>query len=148
MSKKNSYPVFLNEFVNKLQIQLARSLKRSGACTLKGKFTISNQVKKYLIKNFKITKRMHSSNILSKLRLDESILKNIQDSEPSTITNFNIRLENKYTCSYITLGPKNKSLVDNPKFHWEFIREVQMKETDESEINAIYENAVNEQRNK
>jgi len=142
-SKK--YPNYLKEFVNELQIKISSSLKSSGCCTKKGNFTITQQVEKYLIRKFKISKRMKQSDILTKLGLDQNVLKDRSDTEPSTLAKFKIRLGNKLICNYTTLAfePIDKSLILNPIFHWEFIREVQMKEN-EANTHARHQQLVSD----
>ena len=67
--EKRNIPIYMNELINNLQIQLEKSLRRRGSCIKRGNLTISTKVEKYLIKKFKITKRMQLSNILNILGL-------------------------------------------------------------------------------
>ena len=60
----------MNEFIDNLQIQLIKSLRRRGSCIKRGKLIISTKVENYLIKKFNITKRMQLSNILNILGFD------------------------------------------------------------------------------
>ena len=143
MGGNKKYPKYLNEFLNELQIKLIRSLKRSSSIK-KGSMMISNRVENYLIKYFQITNRMQPSNILQILGLDQKIIKYHSDTEPASVTNFTIRLGNKSVCSYIALGPINRELISNSCFHWRFIREVEMNEISEIEINSRYQKAVQE----
>ena len=146
-TKSKKYPKYLGEFVSDLQIDLARSLTKSGSCTKKGKFKITQQVEKYLTRKFKITKRMKVTDILDKLELDKNIINGLLDTEPAAITKFKIRKGNKSICNYTTLKlvPLKKSYTLNPIFHWEFIRVVQMKE-DQEETNARHEKMAKECR--
>ena len=84
--EKRNIPIYMNEFINNLQIQLVKSLRRRGSCIKRGKLTISTKVEKYLIKKFKITKRMQLSNILSILGLYQNIVKSNIDINPSKIS--------------------------------------------------------------
>ena len=43
-TKSKKYPKYLGEFVSDLQIDLARSLTKSGSCTKKGKFIILSKI--------------------------------------------------------------------------------------------------------
>ena len=144
--KTKLYPKYLGEFVNELQINLARSLKKKGSCIKKGRLTITKQAEKFMIRKFRITKRMKLSDILNKLGLDQNIITGHSDNEPSTISNFKIRLGNNTMCNYTTLKmlPLDKSYILNPIFHWEYLREVQMKEKQE-ETNARHKKIVEQQ---
>jgi len=141
------YPKYLQEFVNEFQIKLSSSLKSSGCCSKKGHFTISKQCEKYLIRKFKITKRLKQSDILNELGIDQNVVKNRLDTEPSTITKFKMRLGNKSVCKYTTLKlePFDKCLIVNPSFYWEYIREVQMKDN-EAKTHIRHQQLVSEQR--
>ena len=44
-TRSKKYPKYLGEFVSDLQIDLARSLTKSGSCTKKGKFNELNRLK-------------------------------------------------------------------------------------------------------
>ena len=70
-------PKYMNEFVNELQYTIIKSLKRKGSIFKKCKFTISKQVESYIIKKFKVTKRMQLSNILYELNLNQSIVNDL-----------------------------------------------------------------------
>ena len=144
------YPKYLNDFVNELQVKIASSLKRSGCSTKKGHFTISQQVENFLIRKFKITKRMKLSNILNNLGLDQNVIKDHLDTEPSKINKFKMRLGNKVICKYTTLGerPLNKIYTLNPSFHWEFIRDVQMNDEKKEETDTRHERLLKELNSK
>ena len=95
-------PKYMNEFVNELQYMIIKSLKRKGSIFKKGKFTISKQVESYIIKKFKVTKRMQLSNILYELNLNQSIVNDLFDSNQSIVNNFKIRLGRSRQTKYTT----------------------------------------------
>ena len=121
-------PKYMNEFVNELQYTIIKSLKRKGSIFKKGKFTISKQVESYIIKKFKVTKRMQLSNILYELNLNQSIVNDLFDSNQSNVSNFKIRLGRSRQTKYTT--PSGSFLIQsaNSFIHWEFSRVIQMGE--------------------
>jgi hypothetical protein len=146
--QQKKYPKYLSDFVKQLQINLAFELKKTGKSTRKGHISITNQIEKYLIRKYKISKRMKNSDILVKFGLDQNVIRNHHDNEPSKITNFKFKLGNKAVCKYTTLvsRPLDKCFTVNPVFHWEFLREVQMNEFSETETAFRHEQLVEEQR--
>jgi len=146
--QQKKYPNYLSNFVKQLQINLAFELKRTGKSTRKGHFGITNQIEKYLIRKYKISKRMKNTDILVKFGLDQNVIRDHHDTEPSKITNFKIKLGNKAVCKYTTLvsRPLDRCFDINPVFHWEFKREVQMNELSVVETALRHEQLVEEQR--
>ena len=125
-------PNYLNEFIIDLQIQLARSLYRSGgSCIKKGKLAISKRVEKYLLKHFPITKKMQFSGILDQLVFDQNTLKDHSNSCPSIFTDFKIKFGNDSKCKYTIidksyLGRLEKNLNAKRILHWKYIRIISM----------------------
>jgi hypothetical protein len=145
--EKRKNPIYMNEFIDNLQIQLIKSLRRRGSCIKRGKLIISTKVENYLIKKFNITKRMQLSNILNILRLDQNIVKNSFDINPSKISCFKIKFGNKSVVGYRTRQLNSNTLekVFNSSriFHWEFIRTVDMTGmNDENSLNERYERRI------
>jgi hypothetical protein len=130
MSKES--PLYMKQFLNDLQIQISKSLKRNGSCIKKGSLRISSKVEIFLEKKFKVTKRIQPTNLLIFFGLDQNIVKDHNDIEPSTITDFKIKFGNKQVLNYNTRKNNfvtvNKNLNSSRIFHWEFIRVVQMTE--------------------
>ena len=146
-----NYPIFLNQFINDLQIQICKSLKRKGNCIKRGKLLVSEEVEEYLIANFEITKRMQLTNILNYLEIDQNILKDNEDTDPSTKTDFQIKFGNKTVCKFKTRQSNSVTLtkerIPSRIFYWEFKRVVQMGEKiDETgaDLDARYEARISE----
>jgi hypothetical protein len=104
----------------------------------------------FLNTKYKISKRMKNSDILVKFGLDQNVIRDHLDTEPSKITNFKFKLGNRVVCKYTALisRPLDKCLNVNPVFHWEFLREVQMNEFSETETAFRHAQLVEEQRAK
>ena len=127
------YPKYLNDFVLKLQIDLANAAKRAGSCLQNGRIMISNQIAKYLIRKFKISRRMKKIDMFGFFDLDKEIKKKITDTGHAKINNLRVKLGNKSICSYSTSA--EKKLQDPFSYlHWEFQRQIIMGESDENEI--------------
>ena len=101
--QQKKYPKYLSDFLNRLQINLAFELKKTGKSTREGHISITNQIEKYLIRKYKITKRMKNSDILVKFGFDQNVIRDHHDTQPSKITNFKFKLGNRVVCKYTTL---------------------------------------------
>jgi len=85
-------PKYMIEFANELQFMVVRSLKRKGSSVKKGKFSVSLKVENYIMKNYKITKRLQLSSILNDLKINQSLIKDIYDQNQSVVSNFKTRV--------------------------------------------------------
>jgi hypothetical protein len=137
------FPLYLKQFCNDLQIQLAKALKRAGgSCIIRGKLTISPKVEKYLQKYFNITKRFLQSSMLDALLLDQNIVKDNKDLDLSEIKNFKIKFGNDSVMQYKTRKTdsttSDRSFKSSRIFHWEFERNINMAENrDKTAIDAL-----------
>ena len=137
------YPKYLNDFVIKFQIDLANAANRVGPCLQNGHLMISNQIAKYMIRKFKMTRRMKKIDLVRFLDLDEEIKKRITDTEPAKITNLRVKLGNRLICTYAT---SVEIRLQDPfsYFYWEFEREMMMDESGEEEIKKKHRRLVND----
>ena len=121
-------PKYMIEFANELQFMVVRSLKRKGSSIKKGKFSVSLKVENYIMKNYKITKRLQLSSILNDLKINQSLIKDINDQNQSVVSNFKTRLGKHRKINYTV--PCGSKFVQNASslIHWEFIRVVRMAE--------------------
>ena len=139
-------PIYLKQFINDLQHQLCKSLKRKGSCIKRGKLLVSLESEKYLETKFEITKRFKISNILNLLLIDQNIVKDHDDLDPATITDFKIKFGNKTITKYHTRPTDSvtlkRELTGSRIFHWEFKRVVLMGQTSQesdADLDARYE---------
>ena len=90
---------------------------------------------------------MQLSNILNILGLDQNIVKNDIDINPSKISCFKIKFGNKSVVGYKTRQLNSttleKTFNSSRFFHWEFIRTVYMTEmNDENSLDERYERRI------
>jgi hypothetical protein len=81
-----------------------------------------------ILKNYKITKRLQLSSILNDLKLNQSLIKDINDQNQSIVSNFKIRLGRHRKIMYTV--PRGLTFIQkaNCFILWEFIRIVRMAE--------------------
>ena len=122
-------PKYMIYFKEELEAELIKSLKRKGNSIKKGKFKITPQVEKFLIRKFEVTKKAKHCNILNQLELDQSIRSRHLDHDISSITDFKLRIGRKARVFYINETGIEKNLLEKSFLYWEFLRNIEMAQS-------------------